>query len=277
MQWVLGFVAVALAMWAVAAYGPWSSRARFRREVRQRLARLPSVEPLTYSDLDELPEPVRRYVNASGAVDRPRVRHFRAAWRGRIRSAPDAPWMSFSAEQHNFVDEPARFFRMDAWRGGLPVDVYHAFSEHGATMEAKVLSLFPVAREDGPELQRAETVTMLNDLCVLADGALAGPGLRWQPIDDRSARVHYTVGPHTVSAELRFDEAGQLVDFVSDDRLQSEGPDMVAKRWSTPIGDYRSWGPIRAASRGEGRWHGPEGEWTYIELELVDLDVDSGV
>jgi len=40
------------------------------------------------------------------------------------------------------------------------------------------------------------------------------------------------------------------------------------------VGDYRSFGPWRVMSHGEGRWHVPEGAYTYIELELLDLEVN---
>jgi hypothetical protein len=44
----------------------------------------------------------------------------------------------------------------------------------------------------------------------------------------------------------------------------------LPRRWSTPLADYRSFGPARLASRGEGRWHEPR-EYTYIELTLDDV------
>jgi hypothetical protein len=102
------------------------------------------------------------------------------------------------------------------------------------------------------------------------------PAIRWEEIDARTARAHYTLGPHTVSATLSFNDAGELVDFVSDDRLVAspDGSRFIRQRWSTPLGEYRAFGPTRAASRGEGRWHPTEGEYAYIELEVVDLVID---
>jgi hypothetical protein len=42
-------------------------------------------------------------------------------------------------------------------------------------------------------------------------------------------------------------------------------------RWSTPLGPYRSFGPIRLASGGDARWHEAEGEYAYIELTIDDV------
>ncbi len=66
------------------------------------------------------------------------------------------------------------------------------------------------------------------------------------------------------------------MDFVSDDRLETsaDGATLTPRRWSTPLRDYRAFGPLRAAGRGEGRWQTPEGSFAYIELELQELEVD---
>ena len=75
-----------------------------------------------------------------------------------------------------------------------------------------------------------------------------------------------------MSAVLSFDEDGQLVDFVSDDRLAST-PDggFVSWRWSTPISSFGTFGPLRLMRTGEGRWHPPGGDFVYIELEVLDV------
>jgi len=184
--------------------------------------------------------------------------------------------MEFTAEQYNVVDEPARFFILTATRRGLPVHVFHAFRDQVATMKVRLLGLVPLVDARGVELDRAETVTLFNDLCLLAPGALVHSAIRWEPIDRRSARGHYPLGSNTVSAVLTFNEVGELIDFVSDDRLavSPDGTRFTRQRWSTPVRDYRQFGPWRVGSRGEGRWHPPEGEFAYVELELLDLETN---
>ena len=43
-------------------------------------------------------------------------------------------------------------------------------------------------------------------------------------------------------------------------------------RWSTPITGYRSFGPVRLASRGEGRWHDLDRQYTYLQLTIEEVD-----
>lgn len=279
----VGTVANALILAGVAygfaSLGPTSFRAEYRASIRERAAQAGSPPLVTEADLEPLPQPVRTYLRVAGVVGQPRVDHFRAEWRGRIRATADDPWMEFTAEQHNFIGEPARYFLMDATRGGLPVDVFHVFQGEAATMRVRLLSMFPIVDVSGPELTRAEVVTLLNDLSLLAPAALIETSIRWEPIDDHSARAEYTVGPNTISAVLLFNPEGELVDFVSEDRLAAspDGSEFTRQQWSTPVEGYRSFGPLRLMSRGEGRWHPAEGEFAYIELELVDLEVNGAV
>lgn len=116
-------VAGAAALLLAAAYrrrtrGPGSFRAQFQAEAAAGLARLTDAAPaLSEADLAPLPEPVRRYLRAVGAVGQPRVRAYRVRFRGRIRSAPGARWMPFVADQQSFTDPPVRLFWMRARRG----------------------------------------------------------------------------------------------------------------------------------------------------------------
>lgn len=273
---VANILVAAFALYAFAAEGPFSLRSEYRREVGDRIPEGLSAPVVTESDLAPLPGPVQRYLRVTGSVGKPRAERFKAVLRGRIRSSPEDPWMEFTAEQHNFLGEPSRFFLMDARRGGLPVDVLHAFRGDSAGMRVRVLSLFQIVDAGGPDLTRAETVTIFNDLCLFAPSALVDPSIRWEAMDERSARGHYTVGEHAISAVLHFGDGGELVDFVSDDRMfaHSDGKSFTPVRWSTPVSDYRDYGGRRRFSRGEGRWHPPEGPYTYLELELVELQVN---
>lgn len=268
------------AVYGYASQGPASFRREYCRRVAAVLAEPAPSGVVTEADLAHLPDAVAAYVRRSGAVGRPRIVSFRARTHGRIRQGPDRPWMAFAAEQVNtFGDHPARLFHMDATMVGLPVDVLHTFVSQEARMRAKVCSLIDVLDATGPEMTRAETVTLLNDLCIFAPAALVDAPLTWQPIADQRVLAIYTHGAHTVTAELVFNDHAELVDFISDDRpaATADGKGFMPQRWSTPLRDYAQIGTYRLATAGEGRWH-PAGEepYDYIELHLDDITYNLG-
>jgi hypothetical protein len=124
-------------------------------------------------------------------------------------------------------------------------------------------------------MDQGETVTVFNDLCVLAPSALLDAPIAWETIDSHHVRGVFTRGAHTVTAVLVFNNAHELIDFISDDRLaaSADGRRFVAQRWSTPLRGYHSFGATRIAAIGEGRWHAPnpDGEFTYIEFHVDDI------
>ncbi len=274
----VNLVLVLAAVYGFASLGPTSFDAQFRDSARAALADSSAASNalVTEQDLVGLPAPLAAYVRRSGAVGKPAVTSFSAQFHGRIRSAPDQAWMPFTGEQLNtYGPHPRRVFIMDATRSGIPVTVLHSFRNSTATMRAKVLSLFPVVNASGPEMDRGETVTVFNDLVVLAPGAIIGAPVRWTAVDAHHVRGIYTDGDQTVSAELVFDANHDLVDFVSEDRLRAsaDGTTFKQQSWSTPLTAHRDTDDRRVLAFGEGRWHAPqpEGLFTYVELHFDDI------
>ena len=256
------------------SYGPSSFRAEYNREVAQGVARFVAAPLLTEGDLAPLPRVVQRYIRLSGAVGQPRVQNFRARFHGQIRSGPDARWMSFTGEQVNFYDQPSRLFLMDASLFGIPFQAFHQFIGPSATMRVKIASIVTMVDAKGQVMDEAETVTLFNDLCVMAPGALIDRGIQWQEIDAHTVSASFTNLSHTVRAVLSFNELGELTNFVADGRgaMSPDGKSITKMRWSTPLSDYREFGLHRLMSHGEGIWHAPAGDYSYLRFDLDAIE-----
>ena len=181
--------------------------------------------------------------------------------------------MPITAEQYNLVHPPARLFYMTASMFAIPAQGYHRYVGPSASMTIKAAALVPIVNATGDEMNQGETVTMFNDMCLMAPGMLIDPEIDWEPVDATTARATFTNAGNTIRATLFFNDAGELIDFQSDDRYQSssDGRTMKKLRWSTPVGGYRSFGPFRLPSGGEARWHEANGEYAYIELTIDDV------
>jgi hypothetical protein len=265
------------AAYAFAAVGPFSYHAQWLHHATRALSDAePAGSAVTEADLLTLPEPLAAYVRRSGALGRPRVTTLRADIHGRIRSGPDAEWMPFTGTQVNsFGDHLERAFIIDATRSGLPVTVVHLYDHGIATMRARVLSVATVMDAAGPEMNRGETVTVFNDLVVLAPGAIVGAPVQWTAVDAEHVEGVLTVGDQSVTAVLTFSPEHDLIDFLSHDRYRAsaDGTSFVRQDWSTPVGTYQAKGGYRVPTVGEGRWSAPapEGPFTYVEFHLDDV------
>ena len=256
------------------AHGPTSFRAEYDREVAQAAGRAVATSILTDADLAALPPLVQRYIRLSGAIGQPRVHNFRASFHGQIRSGPAARWMSFTGEQHNFYDESSRLFLMDATLFGVPVQAFHRFIGPTATMRVKIASLVSLVDASGPEMDEGETVTLLNDLCVMAPGAMIDPRITWRVIDAQTVGASFTNARYTIHATLAFNERGELTNFVADGRAaaSADGKSFTRMPWSTPLSQYRAFGSRRLMSHGEGIWHAPAGDYAYLRYDLDAIE-----
>jgi len=260
------------------ATGPTSLLAEYERDTARLLG--PAGVParlVTEADLARLPPPVQRYLRVVGVVGQPAVRNFRVRMTGRLRKDAGAPWMPLAVVQHSNVAPSARLFFMKARMFGLPVDGYHRYVDGAASMRVRVLSAIGVADGHGPSFTATETVTLLNDLCVLAPAALIDPAIRWESLSEDSVRATYSAGGQRVQAVLLFNAAGELCEFWSDDRpaLASDGVTFERQRWSTPLLEYDSFGPLRLARRAEARYAPQTGSYAYGEfvIEAVEYNV----
>jgi hypothetical protein len=136
----------------------------------------------------------------------------------------------------------------------MPVQGYHRYIGADASMRVKAAALFPVVNASGAEMTRAETVTMLNDMCIMAPGSLIDRAIQWELVNSRTVTAAFTNAGHTVRADLTFNDAGELTNFVSNARHQTFDHGATRQmRWSTPMGAYRSFGAFRLPGTGEGR------------------------
>jgi len=118
-------------------------------------------------------------------------------------------------------------------------------------------------------MDKAETVTLFNDWCIFAPAALVDKRIQWQAADDHSVKATFTNHSVSISATLFFNEMGQLVNFVSDDRYDISEKNQY--RFSTPVGEYKNINGLMLPTFGETIWHYPEGKFTYGKFHLRSI------
>lgn len=250
-----------------------SFRSRFAADRAALLARPVRPAPVvTDADIASLPPLMQTYLRRVGAVGRPRVRNVRVAFDAQMRSSATSPWMQSTVSQYEFFDPPARLFYMNATRAGVPLDVYHRYVDSAATFQVRIVSLFPMVDQKGPEMTKSETVTLLNDIVVLAPAAVLDLPFTWETLSEHTVRATFTNAGNTVSAVLTFDAAGDLVGFLSNDRRELSGTVVKAIPWSTPISGYAEVDGIRVGTRGDANWIEPTGEWTYGRFTIRHIE-----
>ncbi len=137
-------------------------------------------------------------------------------------------------------------------------------------MDARVLGLVPILEAAGPEMDRSETVTFLNDLALFAPARLLELDLEWIARSSRRVDIRWQHLGHTVEAELHFDG---LEDFRSDDRLGSTDHGFETARWRTPVRSRRPTSPgLLLPREAEAWWNTDAGSWCYARFTVLDVE-----
>jgi hypothetical protein len=268
-------VNVVLLIAIVMGFASWKFERKYISDVQAGLKRASELQPtiLTERDITDLPKAVQNYLHYVGALNKPKVYNFHAVFEAEMRGK-NQDWFTLSAEQYNFFDTFERLFFLDAKVKGLPTRGYHRYKDNASGMTIKLLSLIPVVEVSGEKMFEAETVTLFNDMCFLAPATLIDKNIRWEPIDDASTRAFFTNGNVTISAVLHFNEKGQLVNFVSDDRYDIN--EMQKYRFSTPLSKYKTINGYTMPTYGEAIWHYRDGPFVYGKFSLKTIRYNVG-
>ena len=257
---------------AVISWGSYHFEKGYQQDVTQNLQRtnMLKTDLITETDLLLLPEPVKRYLQYAGVINKTKLKNMRIVFEGQMREK-GKDFFPFTCEQYNFFDEPTRLFFMKATMKGITVPGYHKYSNAIALMDIRLFGYFPVVKKSGKDMDQAETVTLFNDMCLMAPASLIDKRIVWQAIDSNSAKATFTNHAITISAILSFNNQGQLVDFISNDR------DVNHYAFSTPVSNYKNINGINIMTYGETIWHYPDGKFVYGKFNLKEVEYNVSV
>ena len=165
---------------------------------------------------------------------------------------------------------PSRLFFMNAVMKNLPVAGYHCFNNGDMHfMDIRLFSLFKVQYLDGTEMDKAETVTFFNDMCCMAPATLIDKRISWQMIGDNIVKATFLNNGITITADLYFNEAGELINFKSTDRYNTEAGKKLP--WATPLKDYKEINGYRLAGYAETIYSYPYKDFCYGTFAISSI------
>lgn len=154
---------------------------------------------------------------------------------------------------------------------GLPATGLHLYQDKTATFEVKLLNWLPVVSARGEKMNQAETVTLINDMCFIAPATLIDKRIAWEQIDELSVKAVYANGDISVSAILYFNEKGELINFISPDRFETDGKKYQSYPWKTPVSEYKERNGYVLPSKAKLIYEKSDGDFTYGELEYKEV------
>ena len=225
-------------------------------------------------ELSTLPRPVQRYFHFALAPVQRRIRGARVTHRGEFQSAP-WQWNAFTSVEYLAVQPPG--FVWDAnirMAPLLSVHVRDSYMDGEGSMQASAAAVLTMLdREGTPELAEAALQRWLGEAVWLPTALLPMAGVRWEGIDDRTARA--TIRDRGIEASLlfQFGDRGEI-ERCSGDRYRDldGGPELTP--WEGRFGEYTRMHGMMIPACGEAAWLTPAGRAPYWRGQITSVDYD---
>lgn len=262
---------IVLLLICIVQFATWRFHHVYEKNVASHLQAVKNIptETLTESHIKDLPDPVKKYIRYTGFLNKPIINNFKVKFTGNLRKNDQSSWMPFVSEQYNTLPIPVRLFFMKAEMKHLPVAGYHCYNNGIAFMDIRLFSLFKVQYMSGKEMDEAETVTFFNDMCCLAPGTLIDQRIQWFQIDSNTVKATFTNNNITISAMLYFNNKGELVNFVSNDRYNADAGKKLP--WSTPLKNYKIINGYRLSGYAEAVYTYPDRDICYGTFNILNV------
>lgn len=273
---LLGVVA-ALALGAVAAatIGGNRIRARYDAEKADLLRQGRETRPtqVDTAAVAQLPAPVRRYLDVTHSLDRPGLRVAVLQQRGSLRSAADAPWMPFEAEQVYTMDPPGFVWLARAqMAGALSLWARDKFVGEKGEMLIRLLGFITVADAKGPTLDQGAGLRYWGEIIAFPE-MVTHPDLQWEAIDERRARMQIKQGGLAMQADVEFDDAGYPITIRAERYRDVDGASILTP-WSGHCRDWQDFGDRMFPTQWVSVWHTPEGDLEAVRIDVTGMTVE---
>lgn len=122
-------------------------------------------------------------------------------------------------------------------------------------------------------MNQGETFTVFNDMCFIAPATLIDKNISWELVDPLTVNAKFTNGAITIGATLYFNDKGELINFLSNDRFEtSDGKTYRNYPWMTPVDGYIDMNGYRLASGAKLIYKRPDEDFCYGQFQLFNID-----
>jgi hypothetical protein len=276
----LGLVLVLLAAALASAliYG----NARWSQLTRELYARLDAARSAPSSarydearELDGLPPPVQRFFRTVLRDGAPMIAAVTVQHSGMFNMSDSGgqQWKPFTSMQRVITRRPGF-----VWDGrvqmlpGLAVHVHDAYVAGEGILHPAIGGLFTlIDLRGGGDVAQGELMRFFAEAAWYPTALLPSQGVRWQAVDDTSARATLTDGAITLTLAFRFATDGNVMSVRAEARGRTVQGKVIPTPWEGVWSNHGERDGMRVPLSGEVAWLTPEGRKPYWRGTITAL------
>ncbi|MEC4723595.1 DUF6544 family protein [Noviherbaspirillum sp. CPCC 100848] len=246
-------------------------------ELRARLdaARRPMTsETVDFNTLTTLPPPVQRFFRTVLKDGQPIVAGAYVKHKGTFNmSESGEKWYPFTSDQRVVTQRPG----FD-WDGrikimpGLSVHVHDAYVAGDGILHASLLGLFTVADMlDKSDVAAGELMRFFAEAAWYPTALLPSQGVRWDAVDEKSAKATLEDGDAKLTMLWTFTEAGSIDTVRAEARGRAVGGKVIPTPWQGRFWNYTQRLGMSIPLDGEVMWLLPDGPKSYWRGHIDEI------
>ena len=230
-------------------------------------------EVVTEEDIEGLPEPVQRYLKYTQIIGKEKIKTVRLKQGGYFRMKEDRKWMPIKAEQYLNVDS-VEFIWVAKVRFAPMLSIYakDEFIDGKGNLVIKLLGFIKIVDAKGYEVDHGELLRFLAE-CIWFPSAFLNEYeyIKWEAIDDNSAKATISYKGVSASATFHFNEEGEVTNITAERYREVDGK-FALENWEGQIIEYKMFNGIIVPNKVNIVWNLKSGDFCYDKVEIIDIE-----
>ena len=257
----------------IVAYSSFSFKNKIKRErtILFEKSQLTNHKIVTKEALFDLPPIVQKWLTNSGVIGKPLTSNVHLVQELQLKMKPEqSEWNKGEAEQYFTVQPPAFNWSITTRISSiLKVVGRDKFEKGNGEMTIRLFSLIPVANaKNHKKVNQAALQRYLAEIVWFPSASLSSY-IRWEALDDYSAKATMEYNGTSGSGEFYFDKKGNFKKFVAM-RYQDSNASRPTE-WTVIATKTEERHGTKIPVECEASWELENGKWTWLKLKIVGI------
>ncbi|MFD0940222.1 DUF6920 family protein [Pedobacter boryungensis] len=226
--------------------------------------------------LEELPMTLQHFLIHSGFMTDVNIHQTKIEWKSAaLKFNKTANWKSINCIQHNFLPDPIRLVYMKSKMFGIfSLEAFDSFRHGRGAMMVRMAKIFNITNAKGPEMDKAELVTILAETMIIPDYALQ-TYIQWEEISHYEIKGTISYYGIKASGIFYFNNNFEIEKFETEDRCYTDkNGKFHSIKWTAECSDYTRHRELSFPTNFKATWNFPTGDFTYFKGEIDNIIIN---
>ena len=237
-------------------------KSKFAKKVEELFANSADISENEYTkkQIKELPRPVQNYFKYVLPEKQPYISFVRLIHKGELKVKNK--WRKVKGEEYFTIEKPGFI-----WRGKLKFFTgTDSYCIGKGSLQIKFLNSVRIVNDESEKIYKSELLRWLSEAPWYPTALLPSENLKWEEIDDNSAKAILTDNGLKVEGTFHFNEKGQIVKFEA-----RRFKDQSLEDWFGYYNDYRIVNYVKVPFYVEAGWKLDSSIDKYVRFQVEKL------